>query len=83
MQLPREQLKDVIKKQPALKNGLRDHLKKKAGANTHKLQQILELLGDDEGEENKVNGIMNGNKSRSNTPASLSETNGGNTQNYQ
>ncbi|CAO1637075.1 unnamed protein product [Parajaminaea phylloscopi] len=43
LQLPQEQLLDVVKRKPALKEGLRSHLEKKVGNQT-RLTAYLELL---------------------------------------
>lgn len=48
IQLPREQLRDVLQRQPALRDGLREYLEKKAGGNRARLNGFLELLGDDD-----------------------------------
>lgn len=48
IQLPKEQLRDVITKQPDLRTGLREHLVKKAGGHKGRLKNFLELLGEDE-----------------------------------
>ncbi len=45
LQLQREQLREVVDKQPSLKNGLRDYVIKKE-RNKPKLQSFLETLGD-------------------------------------
>ena len=50
LQLPQEQLLDVVQRKPALKQGLRDHLEKKVG-NKARLNAYLELL-DGGGETN-------------------------------
>lgn len=47
IQLPKEQLLDVLAKQPSLKEGLRDYLTKKAGGNRARLLGYLEMLGED------------------------------------
>lgn len=44
LQLPQEQLVDVIQRKPALKEGLRAHLEKKVGNNKTKLAAYMELL---------------------------------------
>jgi symplekin len=44
LQLPQEQLVDVIQRKPALKDGLRAHLEKKVGNNKTKLAAYMELL---------------------------------------
>lgn len=48
IQLPREQLRDVVSNQPELRIGLRDYLVKKAGGNKARLKGFLELLGESE-----------------------------------
>jgi len=50
LQLPKEQLKDVVDKQPSLKSGLREHVMKKAG-NKARAPGFLDLFGE---EENKA-----------------------------
>lgn len=47
-QLPREQLREVVSRQPDLKAGLREYLAKKAGGNRARSAQFLELLGPDD-----------------------------------
>lgn len=44
LQLPQEQLMDVVKRKPALKEGLKAHLEKKVGNNKARLNSYLELL---------------------------------------
>ncbi|EJD43771.1 hypothetical protein AURDEDRAFT_65903 [Auricularia subglabra TFB-10046 SS5] len=46
LQLPKEQLRDLADKQPALKSGLRDYVIRKAG-NRARVAQFLEVFGDD------------------------------------
>lgn len=47
IQLPKEQLLDVLAKQPSLKDGLREYLTKKAGGNRARLLGYLEMLGEE------------------------------------
>jgi symplekin len=47
LQLPKEQLRDIIDKQPSLKSGLREFLMKKSG-NKSRVSALLDLFGDDE-----------------------------------
>ncbi|PWN33950.1 uncharacterized protein FA14DRAFT_161557 [Meira miltonrushii] len=51
IQLPREQLRDVVEKQPDLRVGLRDYLIKKAGGNKARKKNFLELLGENVDED--------------------------------
>ncbi|CEH15171.1 mRNA cleavage and polyadenylation factor II complex, subunit PTA1 [Ceraceosorus bombacis] len=46
IQLPKEQLHDVLDKQSVLRDGLRDHLEKKAGGNRARLNGFLELINE-------------------------------------
>ena len=46
IQLPKEQLRDVITRQPDLRTGLREYLVKKAGGHKVRLKNFLELLGE-------------------------------------
>ncbi|UZJ52231.1 hypothetical protein CBS101457_001551 [Exobasidium rhododendri] len=46
IQLPKEQLRDVISRQPDLKIGLREYLIKKAGGHVVRLRNFLDLLGE-------------------------------------
>ncbi len=50
LQLPKEQLRELVDKQPSLKAGLRDYVMKKAG-NKARQAGFLDLFGDtDEGQ---------------------------------
>jgi len=44
LQLPREQLKDVIARVPALISPLRDYVVKKAGSNQARVASLLEII---------------------------------------
>lgn len=46
LQLPKEQLRDLVDKQPSLKAGLRDYVLKKAG-NKARVSGFLDIFGDD------------------------------------
>lgn len=46
LQLPKEQLRDLVDKQPTLKAGLRDFVMKKAG-NKSKVAGFMDILGED------------------------------------
>ena len=46
LQLPKEQLREVVDKQPGLKSGLRDYVTKKAG-NKARVAGFLEIFGDE------------------------------------
>ncbi|PWN40838.1 hypothetical protein IE81DRAFT_316026 [Ceraceosorus guamensis] len=46
IQLPKEQLHDVLDKQSVLRDGLRDYLEKKAGGNRARLNGFLELINE-------------------------------------
>lgn len=46
LSLHKDQLREVVEKQPGLKSGLRDHLIKKAGSKAKSSAQ-WEVLGDD------------------------------------
>lgn len=50
LQLPKDQLRDLVDKQPGLKPGLREHVMKKAG-NKARAPGFLDIFGD---EENKT-----------------------------
>lgn len=54
IQLPREQLRDVVSRQPDLRAGLREYLVKKAGGNKARLKSFLELLGEGGGDEENL-----------------------------
>ncbi|MCO5590039.1 hypothetical protein L7F22_044008 [Adiantum nelumboides] len=71
IQLPREQLRDVVEKQPDLRVGLRDYLIKKAGGNKARLRSFLELLGEG-GDEDALPNI--GDSSNPGTPGSGTST---------
>lgn len=71
IQLPREQLRDVVEKQPDLRVGLRDYLIKKAGGNKARLRSFLELLGEG-GDEDALLNI--GDSSNPGTPGSGTST---------
>ncbi|KAG8927139.1 hypothetical protein FRC02_008439 [Tulasnella sp. 418] len=45
LQLPKDQLREVVDKQPSLKSGLREHVLKKAGSKA-KVAAFLEVFGD-------------------------------------
>lgn len=47
LQLPKDQLRELVEKQPGLKSGLRDYVLKKAG-NRARQAGFLELFGDEE-----------------------------------
>lgn len=47
IQLPKEQLSDVLRRQPVLRDGLREYLEKKAGGNKARLAEFLKILGDE------------------------------------
>ncbi|KAI0050978.1 hypothetical protein FA95DRAFT_1555019 [Auriscalpium vulgare] len=51
LQLPKEQLRELVDKQPNLKSGLRDYVIKKAG-NKARVAGFLEIFGDDEANAN-------------------------------
>lgn len=46
LQLPKDQLRDLVDKQPGLKAGLRDYVIKKAGNKT-RVAHFLEVFGED------------------------------------
>jgi symplekin len=46
LQLPKEQLKDLVEKRPAMKPKLRDWLTKRAGKNKARYSGFFEVLGD-------------------------------------
>lgn len=48
VQLPRDQLRDVVQRQPDLRIGLREYLVKKAGGHRGRLKAFLELLGEED-----------------------------------
>ena len=47
LQLPKEQLRDLVEKRPVMKPKLRDWLTKKAGKNKARFSGFFEVLGDD------------------------------------
>jgi symplekin len=47
LQLPKEQLRELVDKQPSLKSGLRDYVMKKAG-NKARVAGFLDIFGDEE-----------------------------------
>lgn len=47
LQLPKEQLREIVDKQPGLKSGLRDHVMKRAAGNKARIAGFLELFGED------------------------------------
>lgn len=47
LQLPKDQLRDIIDKQPSLKSGLREYLMKKAG-NKSRVSGLLDLFAEDD-----------------------------------
>ncbi|KAN0062486.1 hypothetical protein ACQY0O_005017 [Thecaphora frezii] len=47
IQLPKEQLREVVGRQPELKTGLKEYLTKKAGGNRARLTAFMDLLGGD------------------------------------
>ena len=59
LQLPKEQLKDLVEKQPGLKSGLRDYVVKKAG-NKARTAGYLDIFGEDESQDQGSSGEMNG-----------------------
>ena len=59
LQLPKEQLKDLVEKQPGLKSGLRDYVVKKAG-NKARSAPYLDIFGEDESQEPGSSGEANG-----------------------
>ncbi|GAA5853597.1 hypothetical protein JCM9279_005069 [Rhodotorula babjevae] len=48
LQLPKEQLAEVVAKQPSLRAPLRDYVVKKGGANHARSQAVLEAIGEDD-----------------------------------
>lgn len=48
LQLPKEQLRELVDKQPSLKAGLRDYVMKKAG-NKARVAGYLDIFGEDDG----------------------------------
>ncbi|EPQ28470.1 uncharacterized protein PFL1_03773 [Pseudozyma flocculosa PF-1] len=48
IQLPKEQLREVVGRQPELKTGLKEYLTKKAGGNRARLTAFMDLLGGDD-----------------------------------
>jgi len=59
LQLPKEQLKDLVEKQPGLKSGLRDYVVKKAG-NKARTAGYLDIFGEDESQDSGPSGEVNG-----------------------
>lgn len=47
LQLPKEQLRELVDKQPSLKSGLRDYVTKKAG-NKARVAGFLDIFGEDD-----------------------------------
>lgn len=47
LQLPKDQLRDIIDKQPSLKSGLREYLMKKSG-NKSRVSGLLDLFAEDD-----------------------------------
>ena len=47
LQLPKEQLREVVEKQPSLKAGLREHVMRK-GTNKARVAGYLEIFGEDD-----------------------------------
>ena len=47
LQLPKDQLRDLVDKQPSLKAGLRDYVIKKAG-NRNRVSGLLDIFGEEE-----------------------------------
>jgi symplekin len=47
LQLPKEQLREVVDKQPGLKSGLRDYVTKKSG-NKARVAGFLEIFGEED-----------------------------------
>ncbi|GAA5903829.1 hypothetical protein JCM8208_006591 [Rhodotorula glutinis] len=48
LQLPKEQLAEVVVKQPSLRAPLREYVVKKGGANNARTQAVLEAIGEDD-----------------------------------
>ncbi|OCH93643.1 hypothetical protein OBBRIDRAFT_885314 [Obba rivulosa] len=49
LQLPKEQLRELVDKQPSLKAGLRDFVLKRAGGNKARMGALLDIFGEDDG----------------------------------
>jgi symplekin len=47
LQLPKEQLRELVDKQPSLKSGLRDYVTKKTG-NKARVASFLDIFGEDD-----------------------------------
>ncbi|GAB00040.1 uncharacterized protein L969DRAFT_96650 [Mixia osmundae IAM 14324] len=54
LQLPRDQLKDLVAKQPTLRPALKDFVIKKVGSNKARVTLLLEALGEDPGTPQSV-----------------------------
>lgn len=65
LQLPKEQLQELVNKQPRLKTGLRDYVTKKDGYKA-RLTGLLDILGDDEPAQAAA--APNGDGAHTNTP---------------
>lgn len=50
LQLPKDQLREIVDKQPSLRSGLREHVIKKGGPRS----RILEILGGEEGDTSEA-----------------------------
>ena len=48
LQLPKDQLRELVEKQPSLKSGLRDYVMKKAGSRA-RVAGFLDIFGEDDG----------------------------------
>lgn len=48
LQLPKEQLRDLVEKQPAMKSKLRDFVVKRAGKNRSQYGAFFEVLGEED-----------------------------------
>jgi symplekin len=48
LQLPKEQLREIVDKQPGLKAGLREFVTKRAGGNRARVAGLLDIFGEDE-----------------------------------
>jgi len=48
LQLPKDQLRELVDKQPSLKTALRDYVTKKAGTNKARLAGLLDIFGEAE-----------------------------------
>jgi len=53
LQLPKEQLRELVDKQPSLKSGLRDYVTKKAG-NKARVTGFLDIFGEDDSAQNQT-----------------------------